>query len=165
MECSEIQGRVLLVAIGNEFRCDDGVGLVVGCRVRELNLSGVEVLSVAGEGGDLLSVWKNCDTVILVDAVRSGSAVGTIHCIDLENRGIPSEFSGTSTHALGIAESVELARVLGTLPRRCLFVGIEVANVGMGTKMSRRVITATDDAVRLIRQKIGSGVGSFAPVI
>jgi hydrogenase maturation protease len=154
MEALRLHNRALVIGVGNEFRNDDGVGLMVGCRLKELNLEGVEVLCLTGEGADLLRTWRNHDTVFLVDAVVSRSSVGTVHRIDLQKQTVPSEFSGPSSHALGIAESVELARVLGTLPSQCVFFGIEVENVGMGTKVSRRVAEAADAVAGLILREI-----------
>ncbi len=159
-----IHNRILVIGIGNEFRSDDGVGLMIGCRIKELKLAGVEVLSLAGENGDLLRAWRNHEAVILVDAVLSGSSVGTIHRIDLKRQELPSKCSGSSSHALGLAESVELARVLGTLPSRCIFFGIEVVNVGMGTRISKLVAKAADEAVRLIQREIAEGVERLASV-
>lgn len=156
--------RVLVIGVGNEFRSDDGVGLIVACKLKGINISGVNVLSLAGEGGDLLRVWKDYGTVFLVDAVVSGSAVGTLHRVDLRKQKVPVEFSGSSSHALGIAESVELARVLGTLPPRCIFIGIEAGNVGMGTKVSKSVAKAAEEAVKMIEREIKSGVTPLASV-
>ena len=164
MEDTKTQNRILVIGIGNEFRNDDGVGLMIACRLKELNMTGVSVLSLAGEGGDLLRVLKNRDAVFVVDAVISGSPVGTIHRVDLKGQKVPAEFSNCSSHALGVAESVELARVLGTLPVRCIFFGIEVGNVGMGTKVSKRVAGAVDEAVAMICREIQNGVEKLACV-
>ncbi len=164
METARAHDRVLIVGIGNEFRSDDGVGLMIGCRLKEHGASGADIIRLAGEGGDLLRVWRDYDVVFLVDAVRSGAPVGTIHRLDLNKQRVPVEFSGSSSHALGLAQSVELARVLGTLPSRCIFFGVEVGNVGMGTKVSKRVARAADEVVGLIQSEIRAGVGRLASV-
>ncbi len=156
--------RKLVIGIGNEFRSDDGVGLMIGCRIREMSPSGVDVLCLAGEGGDLLRVWRDYDFTYMVDAVRSGASVGTIHRIDLHKQRVPAEFTGSSSHSIGIAESVELGRVLGILPSQCIFFGIEVGNVGMGTKVSKRVVKAADEAVHMILCEMRSGVEHLASV-
>ena len=55
---------------------------------------------------------------MLVDAVASGAPPGTLHRFDASEDAVPARTFRSSTHAIGIAEAIELARALGRLPRR-----------------------------------------------
>ena len=54
-----------------------------------------------------------------------------------------------STHALGVAEAIELGRALGRLPRRLLVFGIEGgsfdAGAGLSPEVERAVGQLTDE--------------------
>jgi hydrogenase maturation protease len=54
------------------------------------------------------------------------------------------------THAFGLATAVELARVLGQLPKRLTVVGIEAASFAQGTTLSPEVAASVDDAVAIV---------------
>jgi hydrogenase maturation protease len=48
----------------------------------------------------------------------------------------------SSSHALGAATSVELARALGRLPQRLLVIGVEADSISLGSPLSPAVATA-----------------------
>src|SRR4030042_1787160 len=88
---------VLIIGVGNEFRGDDGAGLVVSRRLRALALEGARVLEVEGEGTAVMAAWKGADAVILVDAVHSGAAPGTVHRLEAHAGPGPGAFFPRST--------------------------------------------------------------------
>ena len=51
-----------------------------------------------------------------------------------------------SSHAIGLVESVELARTLGSLPRRCVVYAIEAERFDLGAGLSPAVAAAVDAA-------------------
>ena len=131
--------RTLIIGLGNEYRRDDAVGLVVARRLREAAPESVLVLEETGEGASLLESWRDADTVILIDAVRSGAKPGTVHRIDAQAQPIAKKFFRFSTHAFGVAEAVELARALGRLPPRLIVYGVEGRNFEAGVGLSPEV--------------------------
>ncbi|HXV27751.1 MAG TPA: hydrogenase maturation protease [bacterium] len=145
---------MLIIGIGNAYRSDDGAGLAVTRKLKEKNLTGVEIMEATGEGTALIDVWKRADRVILADAVDSGEKPGTIHRLDLQKDKIPAKFFHYSTHAFSVAEAVELARSLNQLPRRFLIYGIEGANFTSGTELSKEV----ERAVATVAEEIAKEV-------
>jgi hydrogenase maturation protease len=141
--------KSLVIGIGNEYRRDDAVGLVVARRLRQRNLAGVTVIEQSGEGTALMEAWKDAASVILVDAVCSGAPPGTVHRLDARAHGIPANFFHCSTHAFGVAEAVELARALGQLPEQLILYGIEGKDFAAGLGLSAEVERA---AQRLSQQ-------------
>ena len=73
----------------------------------------------------LLSLWEDYETAIVVDATQSGAEPGTVRRLPVHDEPLPEELRRTSTHLLGVAEAVELARALGKLPARTIVYGIE----------------------------------------
>lgn len=147
---------LLVIGLGNAFRSDDGVGRVVARRLRELALPGVTVSEESGEGAALMDAWKDAGAVILVDAVQSGAAPGTIHRLDATDTPVPSRFFHYSTHAFSVAEAVEMARALSQLPPRLILYGIEGRDFTSGEQLSPEVAAAMDELLARVREEIQS---------
>jgi hydrogenase maturation protease len=148
--------RPLVIGIGNDFRSDDRVGLVVARTLRERGQDRLTVIEHTGEAAGLLEAWEGARTVILVDAVVTGAEAGTVHRFDARARTIPRECFQCSTHAFGIPEAVELGRAMGRLPRRLLLFGIEGGNFAPGRDLSEAVARAAPVAVAWIRREIAA---------
>jgi hydrogenase maturation protease len=134
----------VVIGVGNALRHDDAAGLEVARRVRALvDPSRVAVIEHEGEQSALLDLWEGAAAVVLVDAVRSVAPAGTIHRVDASNEPLPAETWGShSTHAIGVAEAVELARALGRMPARVIVYGIEGARFDAGQGLSKEVSDA-----------------------
>lgn len=130
---------ILLIGVGNEFRGDDGLGPAVARELRGAHHAGLTVREQSGEGAALLEAWKGWRTVLLVDAVRSGAEPGTLHRIDCVAQPLPRGMRTSSSHAFGVAEAIETARNLGTLPGVLLLYGIEGERFGMGEWLGEAV--------------------------
>jgi hydrogenase maturation protease len=127
-----------LIGIGNRFRRDDAAGLEVVRRLRLAHPPGVELIEQEGEPASLIESWSSVDEALVVDAVNSGSAPGTLHRFDVTDAPLPSQVF-PSTHAMGLPEAVELARELGRLPRRLVVYGIEGDSFEAGEGLSQPV--------------------------
>jgi len=147
---------VLVIGLGNIYRNDDGAGIIIARRLRRDAWSGVVVREENGGGAALMEAWKDAARVVLVDAVQSGAPPGTIHRLDANCGPIPSRFFHYSTHAFGLAEAVELARVLNQLPPRLILYGIEGKDFGAGEGLSPEVAAAMDELLSGLRQEIQS---------
>jgi len=143
---------VVVIGVGNELRGDDGAGLEVARRVGEAGLpASVTVHLHEGEAVGLLELWDGADAAVLVDTVRSGAPPGTIHRLDASHGPLPSRVRRSSSHTIGIAEAIELARALGTLPSGILVYGVEGQRFETGTELSQEVAQALDRLVRELR--------------
>ncbi len=142
---------VLVIGVGNIFRGDDGVGLMVAARLQEMGLADVTVREQSGEGTSLIAAWENAAYVIVVDAVQSGAEPGTIYRLDVTEKPIPAEYgSHFSGHAFGVAGAVEMARLLGKLPQRLIVYGIEGLSFTTGQGLSVEVEGVLETAVQQI---------------
>ena len=128
----------IVFGVGNEWRGDDGAGLVVARRIRDLGSADVTVVEVEGDCSGLVGAWTDADEVIVIDAVSSGAAPGTIQRFA---GAIPREAPRlrSSTHGFGVADAVELGRSLGRLPRVLRVYGIEGREFGVGRELSPEV--------------------------
>jgi hydrogenase maturation protease len=143
-----------VIGVGNPWRGDDAAGLAVAQLLRQTAPPGVEVLEREGEPTGLLDAWQGADAVWLVDAVVSGTAPGTVHRLDASAQELPAELVSASTHHLGIAEAVELARALGRLPARVVFYGIEAAGAEPGDELAPEVEAAVERVAAALREEV-----------
>ena len=131
------------IGIGNEWRHDDGAGLEVARRL------GGRLLD--GEPIGLVDALEGADEVTIVDAVFSGARPGTLHVFDVGSTPLPvALFGSSSTHALGLAEALEIARSLGRLPAHVRVVGIEGSRFDYGRGLSPEVEEAVETCTRSI---------------
>lgn len=148
------QERTSVIGLGNDFRSDDGAGRVTARMVRTMVTNDIRVIEESGEGASLMEAWRDQDLVILIDAVQSGAAPGTIHRFDARAEEIPSRFFHYSTHAFSVAEAVELARTLGELPPQLIVYGIEGENFTSGEALSPPVAAATEEVARRVKGEL-----------
>ena len=146
--------ETMIVGVGNAFRGDDGLGLIVAQRLRELTLPGVTVLEQSGEGAALVESWRDAGRVIVVDAISSGGEPGRIHRFEATSQPLPALFSGGSTHAFGLVEAVELARQLDRLPPSLVIYGIEGKSFTLGEGLSPEVEAAAEILTERIVQEL-----------
>ena len=124
---------MIVIGLGNEFRHDDAIGLIAARRLRE---RGVPAEEHEGDVTTLMDLWKRADGLVLIDGVTSGAAPGTVHRLDVSVSPLNREVFKNSTHALSLADAVELSRTLGTLPARVYVFGVEVRDVSAGVGVS-----------------------------
>lgn len=128
----------LVIGVGNPFRSDDAAGLAVAER-----LESVPAAQSSLGGFELMDLWEGADEVVIVDATHSEAAPGTIVTYDAVAAALPAD-SFASSHAIGVAETIELARRLGRLPQQLTVYGIEAEWFEQGTEMSTAVRHAVE---------------------
>lgn len=139
-------------ALGNRYRQDDGVGPWVA---RHLRKAGLEVYEVGDDLTRLVEGLAGADEAWLVEAVVSGRPAGTLHVMEVGQEPLPSVFERLSSHSLSLAEALELARTLGSLPLRTVIYGIEGRRFGLGEALSPEVRQAAEEVVQAILNRAG----------
>lgn len=147
----------LFIGIGNPLRGDDAAGLLAAREVRELLGDRLEVLEMEGEPVDLIEAWRDADRVLVADAVTSGGEPGEVHRVDAAAEPLPAGLAGPSTHALGLAEAIELARALRRLPPFLAIYGIEAASFETGAECDPRVLAAVERVAAAAPEELGLG--------
>ena len=145
---------VLVVAIGNPDRGDDGFGPAVAQRLRRRVHPTVRILERSGDALALIEDWNSSPPVIIVDAMTPITKPGRVHRLDLTHSPLPVGCSPRSSHACGVAETVELARSLGRLPQCLLAYVVEGEQFGTGAPLSLVVAEAVGDVAERIASEV-----------
>jgi hydrogenase maturation protease len=156
-------GGILLLGLGNDLLSDDAVGLQAVRAVGERLSPGqtVTIRESPEMGFALLDDVVGFDTVILVDAVQTGSAPpGTVHAIEVSGlKTLPV----VSPHFAGVGEMLELGRALGLpMPREVRILAVEVEDpYTFGTRLTEPLRAAFESVVETVRGHVPQGgVGS-----
>ena len=164
--------RALVVGLGSCDRADDGVGPVVAARVAEAAAErGLTCTRVVAHEDptalvDLLEAGDEDGpaTMVVVDAVRSQSAPGTVIVLEVGTSepdaaalAVNLDPGPAGTHGFGLAGAVELARVLDRLPPHVVVVGVEAQHFEHGQPMSAPVTDALPAAVAAVLAALPPG--------
>ena len=142
--------EIAVIGIGNEYRGDDGVGIFIVRQLKAKNPPKTRIELNSREGISLMDSWSDSDTTILVDAVKSGAFPGKIYRLHMHT---PIHLNGvlaSSTHSLGIAEAIQLASTLKSLPRCLIFYGIEGQCFEPGRGLSPKVKAAAEKVLEKV---------------
>ena len=130
----------LVIGLGSLERGDDAIGRLIARRLSARG--GIEVIELEGEAGALVECLDGAEAAYIADAAVLGGAPGDVHRFDAVEGKLPASLTSFSTHGLGLAEGIELARALKRLPRRCLVYAVEGRCFDVGAPISPEVAAA-----------------------
>jgi len=146
---------VVVIGVGNPDRGDDGVGPEVLARLAGRVPGGVRLMRLAGaDPAEIMEAWSGSAGAIVVDAMVSGVAPGTITRFDAVAGPLPAGVRLASTHVLGAETAVEMARALGRLPGRLVVYGVEGESFAAGSGLSPVVAAALPAAAERILEEV-----------
>lgn len=143
---------MLLVGVGNPMRGDDGAGPEVARRLTVLHVEGL-VVATGMEPLALLSELTQptaYDGVVVVDATAPRADPGRVRVLRESDGSWAVPASPVASHALGLAEVLELARALGLLPPYLTVVGVEGTCFDLGADLSEPVREGVEEAVAVV---------------
>ncbi|MCX7602801.1 MAG: hydrogenase maturation protease, partial [Bryobacteraceae bacterium] len=101
---------------------DDAVGPLCAAALEERKIPAV-VLS--GNASELLEAWREARHVIVVDALVTGAAPGTLHRFAWGEAAFRPEAARCSQRGPGLAQALRLGLSLRCLPDSLVLIGLE----------------------------------------
>lgn len=166
---TDVNAQIAIIGCGNPNRSDDGVGSAV---LRMLNARGlaadtrVRLLDAGTDGMAVMFAARGCRTLVVVDACRSGSTLGTVFEVpgaELEQRHQPT----LTLHDFRWDHALYAGRRLfaDTFPRDVTVFLVEAGTVGFGVGLSPSVAdaaaTVVDRVAALVHarlREVGAGL-------
>lgn len=147
--------RLLVAAVGNVLRRDDGFGPAVAARLGDLP-AGVDVVETGIGGIALLhELLAGCDGLVLIDAVDRGAPPGTVFVIEPD---IGDAEHVADVHLANPERVLTMAKALGCLPPRVAIVGCQPADVD---ELDEKLSPAVERAVALAAAKVEETVRAW----
>lgn len=151
------QDRVSVIGIGSP-QGDDRLGWLAlealrqSTRLAPLIPRRLRLESRDRPGLLLLSAWREAGSVILIDAMCSGAAPGSV--LRLTGADIANPGNCLSSHGYGLAMAVALGRALRQLPATLILLGLEADPLSGSESLSPPLEAALPGFVRLIEQEV-----------
>jgi hydrogenase maturation protease len=149
---------VKVIAVGNAFCGDDGVGAAVlaelGSALPTDAAGPVELVDLGADALALIDHLEPGRRCVVIDAARMGLAPGEVAVFRPDQVHLRIHGDGLSLHGLGLAEAFGLAAGLGRMPDDVLVIGVEPAQVDPGSGLSDAVAAAVPRVVDLIQAEV-----------
>jgi len=147
-------GKIVILGVGNLLLRDEGVGVHLIRRLREMEIGeGVELV----EGGtsilDFLARMEDVSKLIIVDALKLGGRPGRTYKICVDDSLLKGGKNITSLHQLGIVETLALTKKMGKLPPTVI-IGIEPREIAYGLELSPEIERELEKMVNLILDEV-----------
>lgn len=147
--------RAVVLGVGNLLMTDEGVGP-----------HAIEALAAAYEiaphatlidGGcsamDLLDELADTDLLLIVDAVASGKAPGSM--VKLEGRDVPRFFTTKlSPHQVGLNDVLASLAVMDAAPKETIIIGVEPARLALDMELSPTVAAAMPSVLETVAAEL-----------
>ncbi len=160
MKADSLEAKgIAIIALGNRFRGDDGVGVEIAKHLEPLP-SGCTFTESPGDALGLLDLWQDSALTIVLDAAVSGAPPGTIHHLGDGQQATPKDLARCSSHGFGLAEAMALAKALGHTPGSLSIYAVEAGNLEPGAGLSAEVAVAAKAVAQQILSQINSRISA-----
>jgi hydrogenase maturation protease len=149
-------GQTLILGIGNLLMGDEGVGVHAIRHIQQEQWPDNVRLLDGGTGGfHLLSLFKEYDPIVLIDATMDGKQPGTV---TITKPRFASDFPRTLTaHDIGLRDLLESATLLGPLPELYL-VAVTIGEIrSMEMELSQALCASLPRIAEALRGIVGTG--------
>jgi hydrogenase maturation protease len=140
--------KTLVLGIGNLIMSDDGAGIRVIQHLADNYRFPPDVTVFDGGtlGLDLLPQLEGIDRLLIVDAVNTGNAPGTLVRFAGEEIPIVME-TKLSPHQMGLKDLLAVAMLQGIKPPEMVLLGIQPENIELGLDLSPAVEAKFDTLI------------------
>lgn len=152
---SKVPHDAVVIALGARHRGDDGIGAMVAAALRERRAP-CRIVESCDDSLALLNAWDGMALAIVVDAAVSGATPGTVHRLDDTQAPAVKDLARCSSHGLGLAEAMQLGRVLGRLPARLVVFAVEAKSFDIGAGVSPELAAKVPAVAREIALELAA---------
>jgi hydrogenase maturation protease len=146
----------LVLGLGNILLRDEGVGVRVLDVLRDMRLPvDVELMDGATAGLDLLDAVADRRKVVVIDAIDSDAAPGTVIRLEAPDLA-PPQVPGASLHEIGFQELLGVTRQLGVTPQEVVIIGVVPFEVSAGLDLSEPMSRLVPQIAALVTRELAS---------
>ena len=147
--------KITVLGIGNLLLKDEGVGIhAIEAMKKEPLPKNVELVDGAVSGFDLLPIVESCDKLIVIDAIKTSDAPGTIYKFDPQHINIKKD-ANVSLHDIDFFQVLEFAKKHKRLPLTQM-IAVVPKEIELGMDLSPKLKKKIPEIVALIKEEINS---------
>lgn len=155
-----VRPEILVLGLGNILLGDEGLGIRALEQLEKCYYlpDTIQVLDGGVLGLELLAYAEGMTKWLIIDAVQTGQAPGTI--VRLAGAEVPAALAlKLSMHQVGFQEVLALCQLRGTMPSDLVVWGIEPAVLASGVRLSEAVAVHLEELVeRVVTELEGWGM-------
>jgi hydrogenase maturation protease len=145
---------ILILGIGNILLKDEGVGVHVVEKLKEMSLpENVEVLDGGTAGLDLTDFIANRKKVIVIDTVKAGEQPGTIYRLTEKNLSTGPK-AIMSFHEIDFLDALHMSDMMGEKPEEIVVIGIEPKDMSDGTELSPEIEERIPRIIEVVMEEL-----------
>ena len=144
-----------ILAVGNSFYGDDGVGAAVLDQIRKADVfPGADLFDAHTDALALLDHLALDEWNVIIDAADMGLPPGEVAWFHPEDVKLKIASDHLSMHGFGLAETFALAEKLGKMPVRTLIVGVQPQRIEINQGLSDAVAAAVPRVISIIQAEV-----------
>jgi hydrogenase maturation protease len=156
--------HTVVLGAGSPLMGDDGLGIEVLETISQKWLESPTLRFLDGGiwGMRLLPHIEEADKLLVIDAVRTGAAPGTL--VRLERSEIPRHLrTKISPHQIDLSEVFAVAELRGTFPSEAVVLGIEPAQIEAYMEISPEVIATVPFLLEAVERQLEAWGHALVP--
>jgi len=147
---------ILILGIGNILLKDEGVGVHVVNKLKEMSLPDtIEIFDGGTAGLDLVDFIAGRKKLIVIDAVNAGEKPGTIYRLTEENLHIKPK-AIMSFHEIDFIDALHMSIVMDEKPEEIVVIGIEPKDMSDGTELSPEIEERIPRIIELVMKELNN---------
>ena len=144
-----------IMAVGNSFYGDDGIGAAVLDVIRKADVfPGAELYDAHTDALSLLDQLEPGRTNVIIDAADMGLPPGEVAWFRPEDVQLRIHSDHLSLHGFGLAETFAMAEQLGQLPEDTIIVGVQPQRIAINQGLSDAVAAAVPRVISIIKAEV-----------
>ena len=143
--------KTVVLGLGNTLLCDDGVGIYALNQLQNdwSDHPAIEFIDGGTLSFTLTEVLYDADNLIVIDAAQLSSPPGNVRVYTNEEMDdFVSNGKCSSVHEVSLAELLDMARLLDSLPKKRALIGVQPEKVDWATQPTNAVLNAIPDVCR-----------------
>jgi hydrogenase maturation protease len=150
----ELQKPILILGIGNLLLKDEGIGVHVINRLREMDLPpDVEIMDGGTLGIDLIFYIEGRKKVIVIDTVKAGDPPGTLYRFTDKELTVKKDFLRTA-HGIDFSDVVGTVKQFGNKPDEIVFIGVEPEDISEGLEPTDFIARRIPVIIELVMKEL-----------
>ncbi len=146
--------QIRVLGLGNLMRTDDAVGMLAARRLTEDRRfpHQIEVIEGGTLGLDLLHAVYGISHLLVLDAVDTGAAPGTL--VRFAGQEVNDLPTSKSVHLLGLSDLINVLRLMDGSPTEIVLLGVQPESTDWGTALTPSVEAAQSDLLEAALKQI-----------